>query len=256
MCKCVSIMCVKFSKIQSSVQSVAILFRWALRRTRRRARANWTLTIASLCRRADGGPACPLPRFSKPRHRTRACVTFLMTHHAALRPSWRSATGVYWRVYIHAYVYVRLCAGRARGRPAARYFHSILLAPARSWPLDAPLLSLEAPSDPALLNGGAGAPSSAWHRPRYSSARRLPLRLAPRSNLNYHFTLPFERTAAAATAETQAAPRLAGLPFIHSFFTLFFLLSLRLSLSLLVGERSFSRSMRSPTVRARARAGR
>lgn len=27
---------------------------------------------------------------------------------------------------------VRLCAGRARGRPEARYFHSILLAPARS----------------------------------------------------------------------------------------------------------------------------
>lgn len=132
--------------------------------------------------------------------------------------------------------------GRVAGRPAARYFHSISLAPARSWPLRSMLLF----SRSKLLRVQLSSTVARAHRPRRGTVRgtSLPSRLAPRSNLNYHFTLPFERAAAAATAETQAADSpvyLSSAPFSLCF---------SLSLPVSSGERSFSRSMRSPTVRA------
>ena len=159
-----------------------------------------------------------------------------MTYHAALRSSRRSATGV----YIHACVYVRLMYGQGAW-PASRRVTftrscSLLLARSRSM-----LLFSRSKLLRTLLSSTV---ARAHHRRRgtvhgtasLSLSLSLSSRLAPRSNLNYHFTLPFERVAAAATAETQAALRLAGLPFIHSFFIFVFSsfspsLSLSLSLS-------------------------
>lgn len=64
-------------------------------------------------------------------------------------------------------------ASQPAGQRRVTFTRSCSLLLARGHPLDAPLLSLEAPSGPALLNGGAGAPSSAWHR-------RPPLPFSPR----------------------------------------------------------------------------
>jgi len=73
------------------------------------------------------------------------------------------------------------------------------------------------------------------HRPRRGDIRGAAVprsRLAPQSNLNYHFTLPFEQAAAAAaTAETRTAVDSPSLPFIRSFFFPLFVLLLSTSLA-------------------------
>jgi len=144
-------------------------------------------------------------------------------------------------VHVHTYVcntqraYTRvrvacLRAGRARGQPAGlagwrvTFTRSCSLLLARPRPsscssfLARKLLGYRS----ALLNGGdirgGAVPRS---------------RLAPQSNLNYHFTLPFERAAAAAaTAETRTA---ADSPAVYlssapSFFPFSSCFSLPLSL--------------------------
>lgn len=104
----------------------------------------------------------------------------------------------------------------------------------------APLLSLVARSLRALLSSTAVARSTIVGVA--VSARRPSVPLSsprpPRSNLNYHFTLPFERAAAAGNCGN-AGRRLVGLPFIRSFFTLpLFFLFLYLLLSPSNGKRS------------------
>lgn len=160
-------------------------------------------------------------------------VTLLMTYHVgratltsvAVR---RACTTC--RVCVCACVYAR--AGRVAGRPEARYFHSILLAPARSAVRScSSSLALSMLLWASRLSSTVAqrtvvvvvvVVTTAWHSPQHSMVRRgvsPSFRFArARSNLNYHFTLPFERTAAAATAETRPADSpvyFSSAPFSH-----------------------------------------
>lgn len=217
--------------------------------------------IASLCRRRrrrSSVPASSLlgarPSDSGMRYTSNDAprgITSIAARHGA--------TGVYMRVRLRA-SYAR--AGRVAGQPADQrrvtFTRSCSLLLARGRPLDAPLPSPEAPSRPCSprwrgrsIVGVAPSPSSS--RP-------------PRSNLNYHFTLPFERAAAAATAETQAADSpvyLSSAPFSLCFF--FFLslsvflplsLSLYLSIYLPVQWKTLVLEIDEVAHWARARAGR
>lgn len=146
-------------------------------------------------------------------------------------------------------VYVRLMRGQdawpaGQRRVTFTRSRSLLLARGRS---------ARCSSSLARSSFGSGSPQR-WRgrtvvgvAPSAARLPPLPPRLAPRSNLNYHFTLPFERAAAAATAETQAADSpvyLSSAP----FSTLFFSFS-----SCRAENARSSRSMRSPTALARAR---
>lgn len=142
----------------------AISFRSALRRTGRRARANWTLTIASLCRRRSSVPASSLLG-ARPSDLGMRYTSNDAPHGITSIAARHGTTGVYMRVRLRAsYERAGRVAGQA-GRPAARYFHSILLAPARSWPSARCSSSLARSSFGALLSIVGVAPSPSSPRP-------------------------------------------------------------------------------------------
>lgn len=234
----------------------AISFRSALRRTGRRARANWTLTIASLCRRRSSVPASLLlgarPSDLGMRYTSNDAprgITSIAARHGT--------TGVYMRVPLCA-SYER--AGRVAGQPADQRrvtftrSCSLLLARARR-PLDAPLPSLEAPLKPCSPRWRGRSPSSAWHRPLPRLAPSLP---APRDLILITILLFLSSELQLRQLRKRRSPtrRFTFHPLLFHF--VFFSLSLSVSFSLFLspssGKRSFSRSMRSPTGRARARA--
>lgn len=222
----------------------AISFRSALRRTGRRARANWTLTIASLCRRRSSVPASSLLG-ARPSDLGMRYTSNDAPHGITSIAARHGTTGVYMRVRLRAsYERAGRVAGQA-GRPAARYFHSILLAPARSWPSARCSSSLARSSFGALLSivGVAPSPSS----PRPSPPPRDLILITILLFLSSELQLRQLRKRRPPTRRFTFHPLL--------FHFVFFPLSLSVSFSLFLspssGKRSFSRSMRSPTGRAR-----
>lgn len=166
-------------------------------------------------------------------------ITFI-----AVRGVARSATGVYMRVRLRA-SYMRGQDAWPAGWPASGALLSLDLARscslllARGRPLDAPLPSLEAPSDSALLERGRTvAASSAWHRRR--GAARLPPCLSPRDLILITILLFLSSELQLRQLRKRRPPtrRFTFHPLLFHFVFFPLLLSVSLSVSLPVERRT------------------